>query len=110
MISFVIIAHDNEEPHIRSCLESISAQIGPTDREVIVVDDGSPVSTTDVVRERQTHDDSVRLISQKKVARGAARAAGVTAARTIPSPWSTPTSVVSAVEFRCPPSVIPSLC
>jgi hypothetical protein len=89
VILFAVIVHNNEEHHIGSCLESISAQIGPTDREVIVVDDGFVGSTTDVVRERQTHDDSVRLISQKNVACGPARSAGVTAAMAIPSPWST---------------------
>lgn len=75
-----------------------------------MVDDGSAGSTTDVVRERQTHDDSVRLISQKNVAPGAARTARVTAARTIPALVDSEIRSVGTVEFRCPSSALPSLC
>jgi glycosyltransferase involved in cell wall biosynthesis len=80
VISFIVIAY-NEEHHIRSCLESIAAQTGLATHEVIVVDDGSTDATAEVVRELQDHHSSVRLIKQRNLGRGAARAAGVRAAR-----------------------------
>jgi glycosyltransferase involved in cell wall biosynthesis len=80
LISFVVIAY-NEERHIRDCLDSIAAQRGLATHEVIVVDDGSTDATAEVVRGVQDGDSSVRLIKQKNLGRGAARAAGVNAAR-----------------------------
>jgi len=80
MVSFVVIAY-NEECHIRSCLDSIAAQTGLVTHEVIVVDDGSTDATAKVVRETQNHYNSVRLIKQRNLGRGAARATGVRAAQ-----------------------------
>ncbi len=78
VISFVVIAY-NEERHIRRCLESIEAQIGLVDHEIIIVDDGSTDATADVVRDMQMEIAALRLVEQENAGRGAARAAGVQA-------------------------------
>jgi len=78
-ISFVVIAY-NEERHIGRCLEAIESQAGIADHEVIVVDDGSTDGTADVVRDKQSRYESLRLIEQPNRGRGASRAAGVRAA------------------------------
>ena len=80
MISFVVIAY-NEELHIRDCLKSIVAQAGLETHEIIVVDDGSTDTTAELVRYMQHENKALRLIRQANCGRGAARAAGVNAAR-----------------------------
>ncbi|HTW98957.1 MAG TPA: glycosyltransferase [Acidimicrobiales bacterium] len=80
MISFVVIAH-NEARNIGACLEAIAAQHSLSEFEVVVVDDGSTDRTADVVRALQVHRPWLRLVEQENKGRGAARAAGVVAAR-----------------------------
>ncbi len=59
----VIIAARNEEEEIGGCLESVCAQDYPGEQlQVIVVDDGSTDSTSEIVREFSLRDDRVRLI------------------------------------------------
>lgn len=79
-VSFVIIAY-NEERNIARTLESILAQDGLRDYEIIVVNDGSKDNTLDVVRIIAKQHDVVRIVDlQPNQGRGAARAAGVAAA------------------------------
>jgi glycosyltransferase involved in cell wall biosynthesis len=77
-VSFVIIAH-NEQDNIADCICSVLAQDHlPTRHEVIVVDDGSTDATADQVRAVIGGTASaVKLVSQRNMGRGAARAAGV---------------------------------
>jgi glycosyltransferase involved in cell wall biosynthesis len=80
-VSVVVIAF-NEERRIVDCLDSILRQ-RPTIRfEVVVVDDGSTDGTLRIVDGFASRDGRVRSVPlPTNLGRGAARAAGVTAAR-----------------------------
>lgn len=79
-VSFVVIAHD-EEATIDRTLESIRAQQGLDDFEVIVVDDGSSDGTAAAVERCRAAEPRIRLLSlPENKGRGHARAAGVEAA------------------------------
>ena len=81
MTSFIVIAY-NEERNIARTLESILAQDGLSDYEVIVVNDGSKDRTLEVVNIIAQQHTSVRVVDlQPNQGRGAARAAGVAAAK-----------------------------
>lgn len=80
-VSFVVIAY-NEERNIARTLEAILAQEGLASYEVIVVNDGSKDGTLDVVNNICKQHKAVRIVDlQPNQGRGAARAAGVAAAR-----------------------------
>jgi glycosyltransferase involved in cell wall biosynthesis len=80
-VSFVVIAY-NEEAHVAETIESILAQDGLSDFELIVVDDGSADDTTGEVERFAALHDEVRLIRHgENRGRGAARSTGVSAAR-----------------------------
>jgi glycosyltransferase involved in cell wall biosynthesis len=80
-VSFVIIAY-NEARNIGRTLDGILAQEGLRDYEVVVVDDGSRDGTAAVVKEVTEKHRTVRLVAlPKNRGRGAARAAGLTAAK-----------------------------
>lgn len=79
LVSVVIPAY-NAAVHLRATLESVLAQTW-RHLEAIVVDDGSTDGTAAIVREFQARDARVRLIQQTNRGVGAARNAGIRAAR-----------------------------
>ncbi|MCC0063527.1 MAG: glycosyltransferase family 2 protein [Defluviimonas sp.] len=77
MIS-VIVPHFNQEAHLRTCLERLTAQTGRTGRcEIIVVDNGSRRLPEEVVRDFP----GVMLLSEKTPGPGPARNRGIEAAQ-----------------------------
>jgi glycosyltransferase involved in cell wall biosynthesis len=81
MVSFVVIAY-NEERAIGQVLDSILAQEGAKDHEIIVVDDGSTDRTATVVSMLAHRHDAIRLIrNETNRGRGFARSVGVRSAR-----------------------------
>ena len=79
-VSFVVIAY-NEGRNIARTLHSIVAQEGLKDFEIVVVNDGSRDNTLEVVQNVAAEHPQVRIVDQANQGRGAARAAGVKAAR-----------------------------
>lgn len=79
MISVVIPCY-NEEKCISECLRSLAGQKTFRDYEVIVVDNGSTDGTAEVAR-RFESALPLRLISEPRKGRGAARKAGCAAAK-----------------------------
>lgn len=81
-VSFVVIAY-NEERNIERTLRSILAQEEmPADYEIVVVNDGSQDRTLQIVAGlRETHPAITIVDLQPNQGRGAARAAGVAAAK-----------------------------
>jgi glycosyltransferase involved in cell wall biosynthesis len=98
--SFIVIAY-NEEQNIARTLESILAQAALKEFEVIVVNDGSKDNTLEIVQFIARGHKAVRVVDlQPNQGRGAARAAGVAAAKgkyfafvdadiSLPSNWLT---------------------
>lgn len=76
----VVIPAYNEQDTIGFCLESLVAQKTEQDFEVIVVDNNSTDRTAEVVMQYESKLN-LRLLSEKKKGRGAARGAGFEAAR-----------------------------
>lgn len=76
----VIIPSYNARKWIRFTLESVSAQT-LREIEVLVVDDGSTDGTGELAEEFAKHDSRVRVIRQVNAGVGAARNAGIRAAR-----------------------------
>ena len=74
----IIIPLYNKAPYLARTLTSIQRQTF-SDFEIIVVDDGSTDGGADIVR--ALNDARVRLIRQHNLGPGAARNAGITAAR-----------------------------
>jgi GT2 family glycosyltransferase len=80
-VSFVVIAF-NESANIASCLRSLGGQDAQCQLEFIVVDDGSSDDTRRIADAFARKDPRVRVIAlTPNQGRGAARAAGVAAAR-----------------------------
>lgn len=79
MVSIVIPAY-NEEAYIRACLESLAQQTTKHPFEVIVVDNGSTDGTMRVSQEFVTVLP-LRLMTEKRKGRGAARHTGYRHAR-----------------------------
>lgn len=97
MISFIVIAY-NEEKNISRTLQAILTQRGLEQFEVIVVNDGSKDNTLAVAQQLAQSHRAIRIIDQPNAGRGAARAAGVAAAKgdllafvdadiTLPADW-----------------------
>lgn len=76
----VIVPVYNVEKYLPKCLDSLLAQTWQ-ELEIIVVDDGSPDNSWDIMQEYARRDSRVRLIRQKNGGLSAARNAGVEAAR-----------------------------
>ena len=76
----VIIPVYNAEMHLRECLESIVSQ-SLKDIEFICVDDGSTDSTPEILREYESKDSRVKVITQQNQYAGVARNRGMDAAR-----------------------------
>lgn len=81
MVSFIVIAY-NEERNIERTLRAILAQKDLSDYEVVVVNDGSKDKTVEVVTTLAAKHTAIRIVDlQPNQGRGAARAAGVAAAK-----------------------------
>ncbi len=79
--SFVVIAY-NEAQAISDCIKAIENQTGLTNYEIVVVDDGSTDNTAGIVKSHVKANKYIRLHSLgRNKGRGAARAAGIAAAR-----------------------------
>ena len=76
----VIVPVYNVEKYLPKCLDSLLAQTWKN-LEIIVVDDGSPDNSWDIMQEYARRDSRVRLIRQKNSGLSAARNAGIDAAR-----------------------------
>jgi glycosyltransferase involved in cell wall biosynthesis len=80
-VSIVVIAY-NERDHAPECVRAILAQQTDASFELILVDDGSVDATADAVTAAAAGDERLRLVRlDRNRGRGAARAAGVEAAR-----------------------------
>jgi glycosyltransferase involved in cell wall biosynthesis len=79
-ISFVVIAY-NEARVIEQTLRGIIAQDGLPAYEIVVVNDGSRDRTLQVVQKLAKQYPVIRVVDQPNGGRGAARAAGVQAAK-----------------------------
>ncbi|QDP96885.1 glycosyltransferase [Microlunatus elymi] len=79
LVSIVIPVY-NVERYLRACLDSVLTQ-SYTDLQVVVVDDGSPDSSVDIVREYAQRDRRVQLVRQANAGLGAARNTGARHAR-----------------------------
>ncbi len=80
-VSLVVIAY-NERDHAPGCIRAILDQQTDTRFDVVFVDDGSTDGTADAVMAVSVGDERIRLIRlPRNRGRGAARAAGVEAAR-----------------------------
>ena len=80
-VAFVVIAY-NEASGVKQCLRSIAAQEGLFNFEIVVVDDCSNDATPSVLAQLGEEIPKLRVVRQPaNLGRGAARAAGVRAAR-----------------------------
>lgn len=79
VVSLVVPVY-NVEPYLAECLDSLLEQTLP-DLEVIAVDDGSTDGSPAILRAYAARDRRVRVITQGNAGQGAARNAGVEAAR-----------------------------
>ncbi|HEY0776269.1 MAG TPA: glycosyltransferase [Nocardioidaceae bacterium] len=76
----IVVPVYNVEGYLEECLDSILAQ-PYDDLEVVMVDDGSTDSSADIARRYADAHGNFRLVSQANAGLGAARNAGVEAAR-----------------------------
>lgn len=77
----VIIPVYKVEEYIGRCIQSVIAQdISPDQYEIIVVDDGSPDRSIDVVRGFQKEHDNIRIVTRRNGGLSAARNSGLDAA------------------------------
>ncbi|HEX5986605.1 MAG TPA: glycosyltransferase, partial [Nocardioides sp.] len=76
----IVVPVYNVEGYLEECLDSVLAQ-PYDDLEVVMVDDGSTDSSADIARRYADAHGSFRLVSQANAGLGAARNAGVEAAR-----------------------------
>ena len=100
VVSLIVIAY-REAARIEATLHAILAQIDAPSFEVIVVDDGSPDATAEIVAKLAAADPRVALLRlPANIGRGLARGAGIAAARgrfvgfvdadiTLPPDWLT---------------------
>jgi len=76
-VSVIIPYYQNEKGLLSACVNSVLQQEGLTEFEVIVIDDGSPVSAEVELREILTSDSRVRVINQQNSGPGKARNKGL---------------------------------
>lgn len=78
----IIVPVYNVEPYVERCLHSLLAQDLPAEEyEIIVVNDGSPDNSRDIVLRMQEEADNILLIDQENRGVSAARNAGLGKAR-----------------------------
>lgn len=102
MLISVVIPVYNVASYLAECLAPILAQL-PNDAEVICVDDGSTDGSAAILAEATAHDGRVRVLRQSHVGAGAARNAGLAAAR---GDWLW---FVDADDRICGEAVLPTL-
>ncbi len=74
----IIIPLYNSEKYIRKCLDSLLNQDIPlTDYEIIVVNDGSPDNSYNIVKEYSDHFNNIKLVSQLNQGTSGARNTGI---------------------------------
>lgn len=79
LISFIITYYNIPPDMLRRCVRSILAlNLQPCEREIILVDDGSPISPMDIVEEYRS---DIRYIHQPNQGPAVARNAGLDAAK-----------------------------
>ena len=76
----IIVPVYNTEPYLRECLDSILRQT-LSDVEIIVINDGSPDRSIDIIREYETRDARIVVIDKPNEGVGRARNDGLIAAR-----------------------------
>lgn len=76
----VVIPVYNAKLHLRQCLDSILCQT-LEDIEILCVDDGSTDESLDILREYADRDSRLTVVRQQNAGAGAARNAGLQAAR-----------------------------
>lgn len=79
MISIIIPVY-NTEPYLKKCLDSVCGQTWE-DLEIIVVNDGSPDNSMEVLEAYQNKDIRIRIIDQKNTGLSGARNSGLAAAK-----------------------------
>lgn len=79
-ISYIVPVY-NGEKYLATCLDSILAQQGPYQREIIVVDDASTDGTTDICRRYAALYDEIRVITISHGGFSATRNEGTAVAR-----------------------------
>lgn len=79
LVSIVIPVY-NVERYLRECLDSVLSQSYPH-LQVIAVDDGSPDSSIDILREYAARDSRLQIVRQPNAGLGAARNTGARHAR-----------------------------
>ena len=80
MILSIIIPVYNTEQYIKKCLESCLHQ-NEMEYEIIIIDDGSPDNSVDIVKQIAATKENVRIISQPNMGLSAARNVGLSLAR-----------------------------
>lgn len=76
----VVVPVYNVEAYLDDCLDSVLSQ-PYDDLEIVMVDDGSTDSSAEIAQRRADAHGNIRLVSQANLGLGAARNAGVAAAR-----------------------------
>ena len=80
MILSIIIPVFNTEKYIRKCLDSCLHQ-DEKEYEIIVIDDGSPDNSVDIVKQIAATTEKVRIVSQPNLGLSAARNVGLSLAQ-----------------------------
>ena len=75
----VIIPVYNTEKYLRECLDSVVNQT-LRDIEIICVDDGSTDNSLAILREYETKDSRIKVLTQENINAGAARNKGLSEA------------------------------
>jgi glycosyltransferase involved in cell wall biosynthesis len=74
----VIVACYNVEGYLERCLRSLRDQdMGPSEYEIIVIDDGSTDGSLDIARRHEASDPRIRVVAQANQGVSAARNAGL---------------------------------
>ncbi|MGL5384032.1 MAG: glycosyltransferase family 2 protein [Culicoidibacterales bacterium] len=78
-VSIIVVAY-NIEKYIDKCLESIMNQT-VTNIEIIVVNDGSTDSTLEIIQEKASQDNRIKIIDKQNAGTNEARKSGLSVAK-----------------------------
>lgn len=76
----VVIPVYNAEKYLQRCIDSVVSQ-SLRDIEILLVDDGSTDSSTEIMAQYERSDERVRVIERPNKGAGAARNAGLSVAK-----------------------------